>query len=141
MITSFVTCIAVMSCSSPKQKVEDVVDKTDTVNSVQKEKEEETDKLNKDWNKYKKESEEKIGNFEMSIAELKLKIKSLDKNAHDKYGEVIIGAEKKKNDLKKDVDEYKNNGKDSLELFKHDFDNKLDELEKSLKDITAGIKK
>src|ERR1035437_6875337 len=65
------------------------------------------------------------------------KIKHEKKEAKAEYKKTIDKLEQKNSDKKKKLDDYKADGKEKWELFKTDFNKGMDEIGKSLKDLTA----
>jgi chromosome segregation ATPase len=90
-----------------------------------------------DFQQFKKESEEKIISFENTIAEFKAKIATENKADKAKYDKEIARLEQQNSDLKKKLDDYKDDGKDQWKAFKTEFDRDMDELGKAFKDLTV----
>ncbi len=90
-----------------------------------------------DWQKFKSESELKIKDNENSIAAFKEKMKKSGKKIKVKYNIEIANLEKTNRQMKKKLEEYKNDGKNAWEDFKTGFNNDMDKLGKAVKDLTS----
>ncbi len=91
-----------------------------------------------DYQKFKKESEEKINAFEKSIAEFKVKIATAKKETKIEYEKKLASLEQKNNELKKNLEDYKDDGQDNWSKFKSEFNHDMDELGKAFKDLTVN---
>ncbi len=90
-----------------------------------------------DYRKFKKEAEEKIADNKERIAELKTKKANESNEVKAKYDKKVVALEQKNNDLKKKIDSC-NDSKDSKwTSFKREFNHDMDELGKSIKDLTV----
>lgn len=90
------------------------------------------------WQKFKKSSEEKIKKNEKHIADLN---ESIAKETNDQKASMqasVNDLKKKNDDLKSQLAAYKDSGKDSFDAFKKKFDDELNSVTKSLKDIKIG---
>lgn len=121
-------------CTSPAEKVENAKDKVTEANTN-------LDKANEeylaDMAKYRIATNEKIAANEKSIAEFNARIDDQKKVAKSEYKIKIAELEKKNTDMKKKLDEYKENGKDNWEKFKTEFNHDMEELGKAFKDLTV----
>ncbi len=91
-----------------------------------------------DYQKFKKESEEKISALEKSIAEFKVKISTAKKDTKAEYEKKLASLEQKNNELKKKLEDYKDDGQDNWSKFKSEFNHDMDELGKAFKDLTVN---
>jgi len=89
----------------------------------------------KDWKQFKVDANLKINANEKSIAELKVKIKKEGKISKAKYKKEVAVLEQKNVELKNKLVEYKYEGKDKWEEFKLGFNNDMDALGNSIKDL------
>jgi predicted RNase H-like nuclease (RuvC/YqgF family) len=87
------------------------------------------------WQKFKSESEITITANEKRIDTLKGKIEKVDSKVKAKYRKDLAVLEKKNSSLKKQLEEYKNEGRDKWEVFKMNFKNDLDGIGKTIKDL------
>lgn len=89
-----------------------------------------------EWSKFKAETEKKILVNENQIKEIKdtpsLNAKSLRK---------VTRLEKENNDLRKQMDEYREEAKMTWEKFKAKMDHSVNEIDIELKDLTVNNKK
>jgi predicted RNase H-like nuclease (RuvC/YqgF family) len=89
-----------------------------------------------EYQQFKKESEEKIDDFEKSIAEFKTKIANAKAETKAEYEKKLTSLEQKDNALKKKLEEYKEDGQDNWSKFKSEFSHDMDELGIAIKDLT-----
>ena len=91
-----------------------------------------------EWKAFKDESELKIRDNEVRIAELKSKIKKSGKELDALYNKKIDALEQQNKDMKARIDVYEKNNKSDWESFKREFNHDLDKLGKALKDLTLN---
>jgi hypothetical protein len=91
-----------------------------------------------EWQKFKSESEQKIQNNEDSIAVFKEKMKKSGVRIKTKYNKEIASLEKTNHEMKKKLEDYKNDGKSAWADFKAGFNNDMDKLGKAVKDLTSN---
>jgi len=137
----FATGTILISCQSSATKVENAEDKLQNAKDETKEAQSELYKVRNDsiqeYLQFKKESEELIIANEKAIAEFKAKIASMKKESRAKYEKTIAGLEQKNSDLKKKLENYKDDGHDNWISFKNEFNHDMDELGKALKDLVV----
>lgn len=92
-----------------------------------------------EWRTFKTESEVKIKDNELRIAELREKMKTSGKTMDAIYSKNIDVLEKRNQDLKTKIDTY--DGQSNWQSFKSEFNHDMDELGKALKDIGVNNKK
>ena len=85
-------------------------------------------------------AEEKISSYEKTIGELKAKIAQETKENIAKYEKTLTDIEQKASEIKKKVQEYKEEGKDKWAAYNDKFNHDLDELGKALKNFTIKSK-
>jgi exonuclease VII large subunit len=90
--------------------------------------------LSDDWQKFKNDSQQKIQDNENSITAFKEK---MEKSGKADYNKEIAKLEKTNREMKKNLEEYKNDGKSAWEDFKTGFNNDMDKLGKAVKDLTS----
>ncbi|HBX49605.1 MAG: hypothetical protein A2275_09815 [Bacteroidetes bacterium RIFOXYA12_FULL_35_11] len=88
-----------------------------------------------DYNKFKKESEDKITAHRKSIADFKARIVKEKIENRENYEKKLTELDNKNTDLKKKLDEYKETGKDKWSAFKNKFKHDMDEIGKELKNF------
>jgi nitrate/TMAO reductase-like tetraheme cytochrome c subunit len=95
-----------------------------------------------DYLKFKKESEVKIKDNEKSISDLKKDMAKENQATKDKYNQRISKIEKKNKEMKKNIEDYKeDNNHPKWNAFKRDFSKSMDELGQSIKDLVKDYKK
>ena len=90
-----------------------------------------------DVEKYRKESNERIEANNKKIAEFKARIDLQKQEAKDDYIRKITRLEQKNADIKKKMDDYKDDGKEKWQTFKAEFSRDMDELGQAFKDLTV----
>ncbi|MGD1008484.1 MAG: hypothetical protein ABR980_14780 [Ignavibacteriaceae bacterium] len=103
--------------------------------------------LSDDWQKFKNDSQQKIQDNENSITAFKEKMEKsnsitafkekMEKSGKADYNKEIAKLEKTNREMKKKLEEYKNDGKSAWEDFKTGFNNDMDKLGKAVKDLTS----
>ncbi len=130
----------VISCSkSSEQKLADA--KVNAIEANQNVKEAVQAEANDEWLKFKAAYEVKIAENDSIVAAYKAKMKKADGKLKTKYDKKIDALEKKNNELKAKLDDYKDSGKSAWEQFKSEFTHDMDELGTALKDFTVDNKK
>lgn len=130
----FMLAVIVGACSSPTEKVEDA--KTDVV-EANKELDEANAEYVADMEKYRTETAEKITANEVIIQDLNTRIVSQKKDTQVEYKQKVAELEQKNMEMKKKMDDYKQDGKENWEKFKTEFNRDMDELGKAFKDLTV----
>lgn len=87
------------------------------------------------WQKFKKESEEKISDNEKRITELKAGIAGKSKDIKAGYKKSINDLNLKNDSLKTRISDYKDDKKESLENFKEKINSDINDISESLKRI------
>jgi predicted nucleic acid-binding Zn-ribbon protein len=93
-----------------------------------------------EWQAFKDETNVAITANETRIDELKVKIKKTGNSIDDLYEKEIDALEKKNEELKVRMNTYKNDTDADWESFKREFKYDMNELGKSLKDLTVNNK-
>ncbi|MBK5285821.1 MAG: hypothetical protein JJE25_10505 [Bacteroidia bacterium] len=88
-----------------------------------------------DFQKFKKESNEEINNNENRIASLRADLKNEKHEARERDEKKIDALERSNRDLKKKLDDYKDNGKSDWREFKTEFKYDLEGIGHAFKDI------
>src|ERR1035437_8498713 len=110
------------------KKIENVQDNGKQANQGMKK---EKAKFDKEWKEFKSNAELKRN------AEFKVKIKTVSVEVKANYDKEITVLEQKNVELKKKINEYKYEGKGKWEDFKRGFNNDMDVVGKSIKDLFA----
>ena len=134
LVIAVSTCIAVVSCNSPVEKVKNAQEDVAVANAN-------LDKANQEYIEdilnYRKEVAQKIEANNVSIAEFKARIEHDKKATKAEYMKKMEELEAKNSDAKKKMDEYSQDGKENWEKFKTEFNHDMDELGKAFKDLTV----
>ena len=93
-----------------------------------------------EYQKFKKEADVKMKQFDNDIAKLKAKAKNENKAIQDKYNMDVIALEQKTTELKKQLEKDKQMDKAKLKSFEQDFNKSMDDLGKSIKDLFTSNK-
>jgi uncharacterized protein YeaO (DUF488 family) len=93
------------------------------------------DTRDQDWQTFKSESEQKISANEDMIDSLRERIKRSDVKLKSRYRKSAEDLERKNAELKSKLAEYKHDGKDDWDTFKHDFTTDLNKVEKELENL------
>ncbi len=140
-VTVFMAVTIFTSCQSSAKKVENAQQNVkEEKGNVVEAKQELNQALKDSIQQFKKESAEKISDYDNSIAELKATIVKGKKETKAKYEKELAVLEQKNNDMKKKLDDYKEEGSDKWAIFKREFNHDMDELGKSLKGFTVKSK-
>ena len=94
-------------------------------------------KFEKEWKEFKSNAEIKINANEKRIGEFKVKIKTASNDVKVKYDKEVVVLEQKNVELKKQIKEYKYEGKEKWEEFKQWFNRDMDIVGKAIKDLWA----
>ena len=131
---AFTAVTTLTSCNSPAKKVEQA---QENVNEANKDLAKANEEYLADIESYRKETAEKIAANDRSIAEFNSRIKEQKREAAADYKLKVAKLEQKNSDMKKQMDEYKAEGKESWEKFKIEFNHDMEELGKAFKDLTV----
>lgn len=135
IIASF---IQLSSCASTAEK-KDTTNNSEAAKDLSKAKSDLTDakkEYNEKYEAFKNESNNKIAENEEIITKLKADIKKMGKNAQADMDKSLNTLEQKNQQLKEKITDYKEEGNDKWESFKTEFNHDMDNLGKSLKDLT-----
>lgn len=130
------------SCNTSEQKVKDAKENVadaqqNVINAAN-----DLDNANKEYladvESYRLTTQQKIDANNKIITDFKVKIKAEKKEVKAEYNKKIEALELKNTAAKKRMDEYKEEGKDKWQSFKREVNHDMDELEKSLNDLTVN---
>jgi hypothetical protein len=96
---------------------------------------------NKEWEEFKMTTDSAINKNEVRIGELKVKMKETGNSIDSTYQRKIDQLERKNQDMKMKMDNYKMDASENWESFKREFNHDMNELGNALKDITIDNKK
>lgn len=145
VVTTLLAGTILTGCSSAESKVEDAKtnlnDAQENLKDANKEAQAAAQqKINaEEWKAFKSESEEKIRNNDIRIAELKEKIKSSGKTLDGVRANMIANLEQQNRDMKAKLDAYEKSQSD-WESFKREFNHDMEEFGKAFKNLTVDNK-
>ena len=121
----FIAGAVFTGCNNNREKVENA---EENVKKANQELIDAKAQYEKEWNQFKTDAELKISAF-------KALIKTASGKSKAKYEKEVMELEQKNVELRKKLNEYKYEGKDSWETFKKDFNDGLDYIGNTLNDI------
>ena len=128
----FISGSVFTGCNNNREKVENA---EENVKKANQELIDAKAQYEKEWNQFKTDAELKISANEKKISDFKALIKTASGKSKAKYEKEVIELEQKNVELRKRLNEYKFEGKDSWETFKKDFNDGLDYIGNTLNDI------
>ena len=144
-ITAVVVGVILVGCDSSAKKVadarEDVQKANDNMSTAQVDLYQAEQDSSYEFQKYKKESEERIRIYEQKIADLKLQIAREKKDGRSDYNKLVADLEQKNAELRKNLNEYKMDKQNKWEEFKYKFDRNLEDLGNSISNFFTDEKK
>ncbi len=132
LATSLIGGAVFTGCQSSAKKVEEAQENVADANEKLAEAKRDSILL------FKMESEKRFSNQEKNLAEFKMRIAKEKKENRAKYEKNLAELEKKNSDLKKKLDDFKDDGNVEWEIFKSEWNHDMDELGKSIKDLTVN---
>lgn len=127
-----VVAIAAVGCNSPQQKADKLQSAEENVIVAQDELDQAIMDSTNEYTRFKIESETKLIENDVKIAELKAKLKSDKIEIRNKYEKELLELETKNATLKVNMSEYQESDKSQWEKFKVSFNDDMDELGKSI---------
>jgi predicted RNase H-like nuclease (RuvC/YqgF family) len=88
-----------------------------------------------EWQAFKKEAVKKIEANQKRIEAFKEKMTKAGSKVKANYNKEVAVLEQKNQDLKKKLDEYKDDGQNNWEEFKTNFNNDMDAIGKTITDL------
>ena len=126
-----------VACQKPEQKVEDARDKVTNANQDLKEATREARTAWQEaWLKFKGDNDTEIADNERRMIELRKEVSKLHERYRANYNVRIDELEKRNNDLRDRVNNYKDEGDVKWEEFKKETKREMDDLTLSLKKFT-----
>jgi septal ring factor EnvC (AmiA/AmiB activator) len=122
-----------MGCNSSTEKLKDA--KEDVVEADAELEKAKAEYL-EDMKTYRAEAAERILENEKSIAEFKARVAKDKKEAKSEYNEKIADLEAKNTDMKKQLDNYQDDGFEKWKSFKTEFGKDMDSLGNAFKNLT-----
>jgi len=135
-ITVFMAGFMLSSCQSSADKVKNAQDKVQEANEkVAVANQELNQAIQDSVQKFKKESEDQIIANEKSIAEFKVKIAKEKKENRALYEKRLAELEQQNRDMKKRLEDFREDGKDNWISFRNKFNHDMAEMGKSFHDF------
>jgi len=136
-VTMIIAGTMFTGCNSSGNKIENAENKLEAANDNVSAAKQDLNQAIKDslteYQKFKKESDERIMAFDKNIAELKVKIANEKKENKARYEKKLNGLEQQNRKMKKDLEEYKEEGKEKWYSFRVKFNSDMDNLGTALK--------
>lgn len=89
------------------------------------------------YHQFKVVSIEKISANEKTIAEIKQKIAGMKTDKRMQYEKAITELERKNNELKNNLENFKDEGQENWTIFKEEFNHDMNELGNALKNLVV----
>jgi hypothetical protein len=143
---TLMTATVLVGCNTSTKKEEDAKDDVaDARENTEDAKEElmvaKKEANAEEWKKIKKETNTRITENKIRIAQLKVKMIKSGNSIDTLYAKKIEELEQKNKDIKIKVDSYKNDTSDDWELFKREYNHDMDQLNRAIEDMTVNNKK
>ncbi|HMB61505.1 MAG TPA: hypothetical protein VKN36_00430 [Eudoraea sp.] len=90
-----------------------------------------------EWNAFKMESKTRVSDNNKRIAELKVKMNEPGTNLDEAYAKRISNLEQKNNEMDISLQTFENSKSSDWQIFKRDFNQGMDDIGQSLKDIVV----
>ncbi len=132
-------CLALVlaACEKPEEKVKEAKNEVAEANQDLKEATREVRaQWQEDWLKFKRDSDEEIAINERRIIQLRKEVNDIDTRYRAKYTTLIDDLERRNNERRDRVNNYKDEGDERWEQFKKDMQRETDDLKSSLGGIT-----
>ena len=115
------------SCQSSREKVENAQEQ------VVEAKQELNQAIKDSIQQFRMESEEKIRDNEKDIAEFNAKIAKQKKEDRARYEQKLADLQKQNREMKKQLENFREESKDNWDAFRFKFKNDMDDLGKAMK--------
>ena len=122
------------SCNTPAQKVENA---QEAVIDAKQDLKQAREAYTLDIENYRKETAERIAANNRTIAAFNERIASQKKEAKEDYRKTIAELEQKNTDMKKRMEEYKEDGRENWDVFKAEFNRDMEKLGQAFKAFTV----
>jgi hypothetical protein len=135
--TGFCLAILLVACQQPEKKVENAKEKVaDAKQDLKEARREVRAEWQENWLKFRRDNDKEIADNERRIIDLRKEVSGIDTRYRAKYNVRIDELEKRNNELRDRVNNYKDEGDESWEKFKKGMEHDLDGLKSSLKNTT-----
>ncbi len=135
--TGFCLAILLVACQQPEKKVETAKEKVaDAKQDLKEAKREVRAEWQENWLKFKRDNDKEIADAERRIIDLRKEVNGVDTRYRAKYNVRIDELEKRNNELRDRVNNYRDEGDVRWGEFKEGMKHDMDDLKSSLKNIT-----
>lgn len=133
---AFITIFGMSNCkNSPADKAQKVENAQENLNTAEQDLHAAVVDSTNEYDRYKMESEAKLKENDLKIAQLKANLKSDKAEIRTKYENELTSLENKNAKLRTSIADYKETDKNKWEKFKSNFNHDLDELGQSISRI------
>jgi len=133
---AFITIFGMSNCkNSPADKAQKVENARENLNTAEQDLHAAVVDSTNEYDRYKMESEAKLKENDLKIAQLKANLKSDKAEIRTKYENELTSLENKNAKLRTSIADYKETDKNKWEKFKSNFNQDLDELGQSISRI------
>lgn len=133
---AFITIFGMSNCkNSPADKAQKVENARENLNTTEQDLHAAVVDSTNEYDRYKMESEAKLKENDLKIAQLKANLKSDKAEIRTKYENELTSLENKNAKLRTSIADYKETDKNKWEKFKSNFNQDLDELGQSISRI------
>jgi len=133
---TFITIFGMSNCkNSPADKAQKVENARENLNTAEQDLHAAVVDSTNEYDRYKMESEAKLKENDLKIAQLKANLKSDKAEIRTKYENELTSLENKNAKLRTSIADYKETDKNKWEKFKSNFNQDLDELGQSISRI------
>ena len=140
-LTAFITAGILCACNSPEKKADDVKVSSDSLAQSTPVVADTLSAAQKEWEVFKDEANNKIRQNEDSIRVFKKRAEKQETKMKVKIEKKIAVLEKKNDEMKAKLADYKDEGQVKWEKFRLDFNNGMDSLGTDIKGFLKGNKK
>ncbi len=141
MTLACIVAMEIISCSSPKQKAENLENAKENLINAQDDLDKAVLDSTNEYDRYKIESEAKLKANDLKIAELKVKMKADKLEIRTKYEKQLNELEMKNAKLKTNIEDYKETNKNKWEIFKSNLNKEIEDIGKAITKMTEENQK
>ena len=142
-VFAFTTIAIIIGCKTSSDKVENAKAEIIEANKDLVKANEDLAKANEEYladiENYKKITSDRMAANDKRIMDFNERISKNKKEATEQYIKKINALDIKHSDMKKKIADYKANGKENWEIFKTEFNQGMDDLDKTFKDLTEFL--
>lgn len=145
VLTTFIAATVLVSCQDTSKKEEQAQDNVeDARRDLDDAKEELSDARQaataEEWKSFRESTDSTIRQNELQIAKMKANMKNKGKSIDAMYAKKIEELEQKNNNIKLQVQAYKNDTNSDWEEFKEEYNRDINELGTAMKNLTVDNK-